>query len=137
MKLLGIDYGRRRIGMAITDTNGDYIRGLNTIDCLKYGDYINAVCLVINAENPSVVVVGLPLDLNGGDTTMSYEVRAFAANIAERTRMPIVFVDESLSSVHAAQIMQFKRKKERRSKEGIDRIAACLILEHYKKEHAD
>jgi len=136
MKLLGIDYGRRRIGMAVTDENGEYVRGMNTVDCLKHADHIHAVCAVIQQEAPGIIIVGLPLDLDGNDTTMSYEARAFAAQITLHTDIPLTFVDESLSSVHAAQIMQHKKKKHRRSKEEVDKIAACLILEHYKQEHA-
>ena len=137
MKLIGIDYGRRRIGMAVTDENGEYVRGLNTLDRLKHADHILAVCAVIEQEAPGTIVVGLPLDLDGNDTTMSFEARAFAAQIKEHTAIPLTFVDESLSSVHAAQIMQNKKKKHRRNKEEVDKIAACLILEHYKRENAE
>ena len=136
MKLFGIDYGRRRVGLAVTDENGDYVRGLNTLDRLKHADYILAICTIIQQESPATIVVGLPLDLDGNDTSMSYEARAFAAEIAKNIDIPLTFVDESLSSVHAAEIMQHKKKKHRRNKEEVDKIAACLILEHYKQEHA-
>ncbi len=133
MKLVGIDYGRRRIGIAVTDENGEYIRGLPTIDRDRIPDFTSALCALIAAEQPSLLVIGLPLDINGDETVMSKEIRAFAAELKTASSVPVGFVDESLSSIEAAQILRFRKKKDRRNKEAVDRIAACLILESYKK----
>jgi putative holliday junction resolvase len=133
MKLVGVDYGRRRIGIAVTDENGEYIRGLPTIDRTRFPDYLLALRSLIAGERPARIVVGLPLDINGDETVMSKEIRAFASELGRGISAPICFVDESLSSVEAGEILRFRKKKERRNKETHDRIAACVILESYKK----
>jgi putative holliday junction resolvase len=133
MKLIGIDYGRRRIGVAVTDETGAFIRGLPTIDRDKNPRYIQALHATIAAEGPAIVVVGLPLDINGDETVMSKEIREFAVELEKAAAVPVCFVDESLSSVEASNILRFRKKKDRRNKEAVDRIAACLILESYNK----
>jgi|WetSurMetagenome_2_1015567.scaffolds.fasta_scaffold510738_2 putative holliday junction resolvase len=133
MKLVGIDYGRRRIGVAVTDESGEFIRGLPTIDRDKIPHYIQALRSLIEAEKPGLVVIGLPLDINSDETVMSKEIRVFASDLKQAVSVPIRFVDESLSSIQAAEILRFRKKKDRRNKEAVDRIAACVILESFKK----
>jgi putative Holliday junction resolvase len=135
MKLLGVDYGGRRIGMAVTDEHGEYIKGLPTLDRKKVRDLLQALESIILQQQPSRIVIGLPLDVDGHDTVMSLEVRAFAEKLQTISKAPVSFVDESLTSVRAAEIMRFKKKKERRDKRAVDRIAACLILEAFQREH--
>jgi putative Holliday junction resolvase len=133
MKLIGIDYGRRRIGIAVTDETGEYIRGLPTIDRLRVADHIAALLAVVEREHPEKIVIGLPLDIDGDETVMSKEIRAFASVLGRATGLPPVFVDESHSSKTASALLRPRRKKDRRNKEAVDRIAACVILESYQK----
>ena len=138
MKLIGIDYGRRRIGLAVTDETGTVVRGLATIDRKKNPDCRAALAAAIAAERPEAAVFGLPLDASDGETAMSAEVRAFAADFekdALGARLPVYFVDESLTSKKAADLMRFRKKKVRRDKSTTDRIAACLILEQFLREN--
>lgn len=137
MKLIGIDYGRRRIGLAVTDETGTVVRGLATIDRKKRPDFRAALTAAIAAERPEAVVFGLPLDAGDGETAMSAEIRAFAADFQKNTRMrlPVYFVDESLTSKKAAELIRFRKKKVRRDKSTTDRIAACLILEQFLREN--
>jgi putative holliday junction resolvase len=134
MKLIGVDYGRRRIGVAVTDETGEYIRSLPTIDRRQSGDWFNALCAVVAAETPSQIVVGLPLGTNDEETSMSREVRVFAKRLGTTTRVPVHYVDESLTSVRASVLVRNRKKKERRNKGNVDKIAACLILEAFQKE---
>jgi putative Holliday junction resolvase len=136
MKLLGVDYGRRRIGLAVTDERGEYIKGLPTLDRTKIIDPIRALEAIIAREQPQRLIIGLPLDIDGRDTVMSLEVRAFTEKLRTVSSASVSFVDESLTSVRAAEIMRFKKKKDRRDKQAVDRIAACLILEAFQKENA-
>ena len=134
MKLLGVDYGRRRIGIAVTDEQGEYIKGLPTLDRKKTTDFLRSLEAIISRQQPRRIVMGLPLDIDGHETVMSLEVRAFAEKLQAISSVPVSFVDESLTSVRAAGIMRFKKKKDRRDKQAVDRIAACLILEAFQKE---
>jgi putative Holliday junction resolvase len=135
MKLIGVDYGRRRTGLAVTDETGTIVRGLATIDRKKHGDPKAALAAVIRDERPDAVVFGLPLDAEGRDTAMSLEVRCFAEAVRKQTGLPVYFVDESLTSKEAAELLLFRKKKTRRDKSAADRIAACLILEEFIKEN--
>jgi putative Holliday junction resolvase len=134
MKLIGLDYGRRRVGLAVTDETGEFIRSLPTIDRAARGDRIKALCEVIDREKPQRIVVGLPLDPRDEETAMSHEIRGFAATLEKACSLPVEFVDESLTSRRAYDIIRVRRKKHRRAKENIDRIAACLILEAFVRE---
>ncbi|MBD3419535.1 MAG: Holliday junction resolvase RuvX [Chitinivibrionales bacterium] len=136
MKLLGIDYGRRRIGLAITDELGLCVQGLATIDRQKRADVIDSLRKVIASSHPDKLVFGIPLDVNDCETVMSQEVRSFAAQVQQASNLPCEFVDESLSSQRADSILRHRSKKQRRDKANRDRIAACLILETYLQEHS-
>jgi putative Holliday junction resolvase len=134
MKLIGFDYGRRRIGCAITDETGVHVRGLPTIDRKKHPQTLPALLSIIAREQPAGIVVGLPLDSNEGETLMSAEVRAFAESLRKRSALPVYYIDESMSSKKAASLLLFRKKKDRRSKEAVDRLAACIILENFLRE---
>jgi putative Holliday junction resolvase len=135
MKLIGLDYGRRRIGMAVTDETGKFIRSLPTIDRNTIGgDCLKVLCDIVGQEAPGCVVIGVPLDRNDEETTMSREIRVFAEKLSKATSVSVAFVDESLTSRRAYDIIRMRKKKHRRAKENIDRIAACLILEAFQRE---
>jgi putative holliday junction resolvase len=136
MKLIGIDYGRRRIGLATTDETGTLVRGLATLDRKKYSDHCSAILSVIRTEQPGAIVVGLPLDADDRETAMSAEVRKFASSLEKATPIPVYFIDESLTSKHAAALLLSRRKKERRDKAAADKIAACLILDAFLREQS-
>lgn len=132
---MSIDYGRRRVGIAVGDTDGGAVKGLQTIDRKKKPDIINALMAQIDHEAPQRLIFGLPLDSDDADTVMSMEVRAFAAKLGNRSQRPVYFVDESNTSIRAAELMRFRKKKDRRDKGAVDRMAACLILDQYIREY--
>ena len=131
MKLMGIDYGRRRIGVAVSDNGGTIARGLCVIDRQKFSDGAGELSSIIAKENPAALVFGVPLGPNDEETAMSREAREFAAAVAERSKLPVHFIDESFTSQKAAGLMLHRKKKARRDKALSDRIAACLILQDY------
>lgn len=135
MKLVSIDYGRRRIGLAAAGDDGLPVRGLSTIDRRINPDILPVLLEVIGREKPDRLVFGLPLDRNDAETVMSKEVRTFARKLGKQTGLPISFVDESGSSLHAEALLRFRKKSERRDKGAIDRLAACLILDQFLREN--
>ena len=137
MKLLGVDYGRRRIGTAISDETGITTRGLKVIDRKIDPDPLKTIASLFLEHVPEAVVFGLPLGPDDQETIMSLEVRAFAAQLIpllpERTA--IHFVDESFSSVEAHVYMSdHTRKKKREQRGAADLIAACTIIRNYLRE---
>jgi putative Holliday junction resolvase len=134
MKLMGIDYGRRRIGVAVTDETGTCVRGAGCIYCGAGKDAARLLQEYIDKEKPEALVVGLPLDACGEETDMSREIRVFAGVLQERTGLRIHFTDEQFSSKDAQRLAMHRSRKKRRDKTLVDRLAACLILEQYLRE---
>jgi len=131
MKLIGVDYGRRRVGVAVSDDGGTIARGLCVIDRRKFPDGAGELLRVIGEENPAALVFGVPLGSGDEETAMSGEAREFAGAVAGRSGLPVYFVDESFTSKRAAGLMMHRKKKARRDKALSDRIAACLILQDF------
>ncbi len=131
---MAIDYGRRRIGLAVGDDTGSPVRGLPTLDRKKRPDTVSALLEIIRRERPERLVVGLPLDAGDAETVMSEEVRSFARKLETSTGLPLSFIDESLTSLRAVELLRFRKKSERRDKGSIDRLAACLILDQFIRE---
>ncbi len=136
MKLIGIDYGRRRIGIAATDETGVCIRGCATIDQKKIANPILALSEIITQESPDTIVFGVPLGPHDEETSMSQEVRTFAKRLIDECfiKIPVHFIDESFSSIQAQRQLSHKKKKHRRNKKNIDMLAACNILESFQRE---
>lgn len=133
MKLLGIDYGRRRIGVAATDESGTLARGIGVVDRKKRPDTYAALQEFVRSEKPDALVVGLPLDPDARETRMSREVRKFAGGLARHLSLPVHFVDESLTSRRASELLLARKRAQRHNKEMVDRLSACLILEAFRE----
>lgn len=131
MKLMGIDYGLRRIGIATSDPDGNHVRGLTTIDQKKNPNPYTPLQNLIIQEKIEKIVIGLPLGIDDEETEMSARIKKFGEKLRSLTNIEIVFVDESYTSKRVAELMRFRKKKDRQDKAAIDRLAACLILEHY------
>jgi putative holliday junction resolvase len=135
MKLIAIDYGRRRIGLAVAEP-GMGIRGLPTIDRKKHPDAVAAVARMIHQEAAESLVVGLPLSGDDRETPFAIEIKQFAQLLTDMVKLPVHFIDESFTSAKAQELLLFRRKKDRRNKGNHDRIAACLIMDAFLKESA-
>lgn len=136
MKLMCVDYGRKRIGVAVTDPGGLCVRGLSTIIFNSKKDPHAELVALIAAEAPHKLVFGIPLDENDNETGMAREIRIFAESLEKRLSIPIEYIDESYSSKRATVLMMSRKKKQRRDKKNVDRIAACIILEEYLRNHS-
>lgn len=123
--VLGLDVGARRIGVALSSVIARVPRPLAMIPA---GDTaLNAIQQVIQQESVSLVVIGIPRNLEGSETAQSATIREFADRLAPAITVPIVFADESLSSVRAESLAAESQFKNASS----DSLAACFILEEY------
>jgi putative Holliday junction resolvase len=138
--ILGLDFGERRIGVALSDAGKSLAAGLTTIDCRKRPDYLEALAEIVREENVEAIVVGYPLRTDGlapaGAKTEA--VDAFIAALEKRFGLPVHREDESHTSQLAKDSLQARGKKRRRPRGGwaqakaeIDRVAACYILQDY------
>jgi putative Holliday junction resolvase len=134
MKFLCIDYGRRRIGIAVSDPTAVLARAKTTIDRKVTNDYLSQIAAIVVEENPDELVVGLPLDTDDNETEFCKEIREFSEkldNVFDK-KFPINFQDESFSSCKSNLILRKTSTKKRRAQKGnIDCVAACVILQEF------
>ena len=133
MRVMAIDYGERRTGLAVTDELGITAQGLDTVvtkDEKKIPDLVAKVAL---ERGVGSILLGLPRNMDGSEGEKCEKVRAFAEALKEKLDVPIVFWDERMTSMQAHRVMQEMNMKTRGNKEEVDRIAATLILQEYLK----
>lgn len=130
-RLLAVDYGRRRTGVAGADPLGITAQPLEAVEGGQETVLARIVALCAEREVDRVLL-GLPLNMDGSEGSMAAEVRAFGERLRERTGRPVEFVDERLTSYEAEQQLRgLRRKKDRRDKGRIDAMAAARILADY------
>jgi putative Holliday junction resolvase len=135
-RVLAIDYGRRRIGVARSDALGIAAHPMPTLVGEPEQNLEKLVALC-REDDITRIVMGLPLHMDGGDSAMAQEVRAFATKLAERTALPLEYVDERLTSWSAEQeIRDLPKKKHRRDKARVDAMAALAILRDWMNSRA-
>ena len=130
-RIIGIDYGRKRIGVAYSDPLRITAQPLTTVVLKTEGEAVNRVCEVLAKEDVELVVVGLPVSLSGGTGgQMADEIRKFSAGL-EKRGYRVVFEDERFTSAEAMATMRRAGKKEKQMRGKTDVIAAQLILQGY------
>ncbi|HLF15314.1 MAG TPA: Holliday junction resolvase RuvX [Bacteroidota bacterium] len=130
-RVLGIDYGRRRVGIAVSDPLGIIARGVTVLERTR--TLAADICRLAAELGAGTLVVGMPLTLRGTKGEIAAEVEEFIAALERTCGLPVIAVDERFSSSRARST-QFKMgvpKKKRRIKTDIDRMAAALILQDY------
>ena len=130
-RILAVDFGMRRVGLAVSDALGLTAQGLPT---QKVSGPNRAVEVVVEAScqwQVGRIVVGMPLNMDGSKGDMARIVEFFIANLLEKTGLPVSEWDERLTSVYAHRVLQASGQKSRGQKGAIDRIAATLLLESY------
>jgi len=130
MRVLGIDYGRRRIGLALSDEEGilagplpTYVRGRST------KRDIDALASLIARHETSSIVIGLPLNMDGSRGEMAYEAEAFADRLRQETGLPMDSFDERLTSSEAERVLLEADLPRHRRKALRDSLSAVLILQ--------
>ena len=121
-RLLGIDWGARRIGIAVSDESWDFAfpRGI--------AEGIDKIKELIVAEKIVGIIIGLPLYADGTDSKTTAEVREFAEQLASQVSVPVGFIEENLTSTEAAE--RQKAEGRRQKVKEIDSEAAAIILEN-------
>ncbi|MBO4634308.1 MAG: Holliday junction resolvase RuvX [Bacteroidales bacterium] len=130
-RIIGIDYGRKRTGLAASDPLGIFASALETVDSAKIIDY-----LLNYAQKERIVhfVVGFPVNMNGQASEAQAHVRAFLPQLEKAfPGVPVTLEDERFTSVlaHRAMIDGGMKASQRRDKASVDRISAAIILQSY------
>ncbi len=132
-RVLALDVGLRRTGLAISDAGGTLARPLTVIESAQPMAAILEVVARLRDEDDGlgVVVVGWPRRLDGSPTEQTPRVEHLVANLRTRTPVPIVLQDERLTSVEAESRLALNDKDWRRRKARLDAAAAAVILQEY------
>lgn len=130
-RILAIDYGSVRIGLALSDPLKIIAQGLKTI--LNDGKTLDQIIQIIDENNVSKIIVGKPLHLSGNESAKSAEVDEFVKKLKEKISFEIIMVDERFTSVMAQKAIASMgaKKKQRQNKAKIDEVAAAILLQGY------
>ena len=131
MKIMGIDLGKARTGVCVSDLSGFLAGRSITIAEHNRERLLQAVCKEIEAEKPGRIVVGLALNMNGTEGPKALECREFAAQLHEKSGLEVVLWDERGSSVTANRILSDAGKKRDKQRARVDAVAAQVILQSY------
>lgn len=140
MRALAIDYGERRIGLALSDATGLLASPWKTIaNDANLGAAAQRLALEIDAlvaepDGLGAIVVGLPRRLNGDDNDQTARVRKLATLISDKTAVPITLQDERLTSHAADELLAARERDWRKRKKQVDAMAAALILQDFLDE---
>lgn len=130
-RILGLDVGERRIGIAISDETQTLARSLTVLHRRSKAQDFEALARLVREQKVAAIVVGLPLSSNGTEGQQARRIRRYAAALSERLATPLVFYDESFSTVTAAGLMMASGRKRRDRRHCIDAVAAAVILQDY------
>ena len=140
-RILALDYGRARIGTAIADARDTEARPLATLERVNRNEDMRRLREMCREHGVKLIVVGLPLRLDGTRGDMAEEAARFAQRVQKQLGLPVEMVDERLTSWEAERLLEeqqgrtlrvhSKTRKRERHKPGVDAMAAALILKEY------
>ncbi|GBD90183.1 putative Holliday junction resolvase [bacterium BMS3Abin04] len=136
IKLLAIDFGQKRIGLAVSDPFRMFATPLTTLK--NNSDFWDNLKKIIDENMIRMIILGYPLKENGEKSDSTLAVEKFKRELEKKTKLEVILFDERYSSEIAKEriIESVKSKKKRRSKELVDMYAAAVILEDYMKENS-
>ncbi|NJM56969.1 MAG: Holliday junction resolvase RuvX [Synechococcales cyanobacterium RU_4_20] len=134
---LGIDVGRKRIGIAGCDGTGLLSTGLTTLRRSAFAQDVEQFRQIVQEREVQVLIFGLPYTLDGEVGPQAQQVQRYASGLARALALPMEYVDERLSSVEAEERLQAAGYQTSRNKALIDREAAAIILQRWLDRRRD
>ncbi|HEY67809.1 MAG TPA: Holliday junction resolvase RuvX [Thermoflexia bacterium] len=133
MRVLALDVGERRIGVAISDPSGTIARPLQTLARGSREEDFAAIAALVAEHGVGLVVVGRPLSLNGTEGPQARRVARYAEALTATLPVPVTAWDERFTTVTAEEILRQTRRKKRRARDKgeVDAVAAAVILQSY------
>lgn len=135
-RILGIDYGDARIGVAISDPTRTIARPLEVIEPGKV-DPVERIAEIVKEYDVKLIILGLPKLMSGEEGEMAAKVREFMQKLKDRTDLEIRLVDERFTSKIAERELRKRKVKPSREKKKVDLYAASLLLQEYLDSHRD
>jgi putative Holliday junction resolvase len=131
LRILALDIGNRRIGLAVTDELGITAQGLRTLERTSKRRDLETLKKIVRKYDVGEVVVGRPVHMSGDASAQSEKVEKFAGDLGEALQLPIHFYDERLTSWEAHELLDREGLSREGKKGKVDQIAATLILQGY------
>lgn len=133
-RIIGIDYGQKRIGLAISDVNHLIASPLATFEAQKNIDTLIDYLKKVEIDKNFIlekIVIGLPLHMDGKESKMSEEVKIFGQKLEEILSIKIYFFDERLSSVQAERFLKEANFSRKKRTQFVDKLSAVLVLQSF------
>ncbi len=128
MKYLGVDYGTKRTGLAISDVSGRVAVLKETIEVESQDEVIARMKEIVEEDDVETVVIGLPINMEGEQTEMTERVERFVEKLRNHIDIPVQTTDERLTTEMAKKLLRGLKKKER------DQVAAQILLQNFLDE---
>jgi len=129
-RTLGIDFGSKRVGLALSDRLNLIASPYRTLDYVSEKELIAQLKSIVYENNIEIFVLGLPINMKGEDTIQTKKVRNFK-KLLSGLGLPVIYEDERLSSISAKNSLVLQNIKTGHHKGAIDRTAAAIILQQY------
>jgi putative Holliday junction resolvase len=130
-RILALDVGKKRIGLAVSDEMGWTAQGLETFERTRIREDLARLKELAEHWNVHTLLVGQPLHMSGEASRQSEYTREFADRLKEHLSLPVVFWDERLTSVEAERVLRESGASLEKRKKAVDRLSAVLLLESY------
>ena len=131
MRMLGLDVGDKRIGVALSDPEGIIASALTVLSRSKDANELEAIGELVEERGVGGIVVGLPFSMDGSEGEQAGKVREFCQMLSVRVQVPVLTWDERLSTVAAERVMSDVGVKREKRKDKRDAIAAAITLQGY------
>ena len=131
LRILGLDYGEKRIGVAVCDELGFTAQGLPTIIRKTKKHDLEILQNIINNYNIEKIVIGYPVRLDGSEGIQCEKVNRFSSILEKNYFLPVIKWPETLSTKEAEEILIKSGMRWKKRKDKVDKLAACLILQAY------
>jgi putative Holliday junction resolvase len=131
LKLLGLDVGEKKIGVAITDEEQKIAFPWQTIERTSLSTDFRWLQKILEEEKIEKIVVGVPLNLKGEETLQTHKVKIFLTRLRKKIALPVLEWEERLTTKQAIRYFQEARMKKKKYKKKLDKLSAAIILQSY------
>jgi putative Holliday junction resolvase len=130
-RILALDLGKRRIGLAVSDPLGITAQGLPNLERTNKRTDLAALARIAQERGASLILMGNPINMRGSEGRQSAWVREFAAALERETGLPIQFWDERLTTVEASRVLRSSGISIEKRAAAVDRLSAVILLQSY------
>jgi putative Holliday junction resolvase len=130
-RILALDVGKKRIGLAVSDPLGITAQGLPTLHRTRIREDLEELDRLCREYEVALLLIGHPLHMSGDESRQAVYTREFADRLAERTHIPLQFLDERLTTVQAERVLRESGISIEKRAKAVDQLAAVLLLQSY------